>query len=96
VHLHNSRNAGFANAVAAIDAGAAALDASIGGMGGCPFAPGASGNTATEDLAWMLERMGVGTGVSVGHLIEASSWLARVVGRELPGQLVRAGELPRA
>lgn len=96
VHLHNSRNAGFANAVAAIEAGAGALDASIGGIGGCPFAPGASGNIATEDLAWMLGRMGVATGVSTGQLVETSAWLAGVVGRELPGQLARAGEFPRA
>lgn len=96
VHLHNSRNAGFANAVAAIEAGVVALDASLGGMGGCPFAPGASGNIATEDLAWMLERMGVGTGVRVDRLIDASTWLAGVVGRELPGQVARAGEFPRA
>ncbi|MGH9017099.1 MAG: hydroxymethylglutaryl-CoA lyase [Acidimicrobiales bacterium] len=95
VHLHNSRNTGFANAVAALAAGAAALDASIGGIGGCPFAPGASGNIATEDLVHMLDRMGVGTGVDLGPLLDASAWLAGALGRPLPGQLSRAGAFPR-
>lgn len=96
VHLHNSRNAGYANAVAAVDAGAAALDASIGGIGGCPFAPGASGNVATEDLVHLLDRMGVATGARLDGLLDASRWLAGVLGRALPGQVVQAGPFPAA
>lgn len=95
VHLHNSRNTGYANAVAALMAGAESLDASIGGIGGCPFAPGASGNIATEDLAFMLERMGVETRIDVSSLIEASEWLSKQLGRNLPGQLSRSGLFPR-
>ncbi len=94
VHLHNTRNAGFANAVAAVGAGAAALDASIGGIGGCPFAPGAAGNIASEDLVHLLDRMGIATGVRVDGLLEASRWLADKLGHPLPGQLVRSGPFP--
>ena len=94
VHLHNTRNTGFANAVAAVGAGAAALDASIGGIGGCPFAPGAAGNIASEDLVHLLDRMGIVTGVRVEGLLEASRWLAGRLGHPLPGQLVRSGPFP--
>jgi hydroxymethylglutaryl-CoA lyase len=94
VHLHNSRNTGFANALAAIEAGAATLDASIGGIGGCPFAPGASGNIATEDLVHLLDRMGITTGVKVDPLIEAARWLEDVLGHAVPGQVVRSGPFP--
>ena len=94
VHLHNSRNTGFANALAAIDAGAATLDASIGGIGGCPFAPGATGNVATEDLVHLLDRMGITTGVSVDALIETARWLEDVLGHAVPGQVVRSGPFP--
>jgi hydroxymethylglutaryl-CoA lyase len=94
VHLHNSRNAGYANALAAIAAGVTALDASIGGIGGCPFAPGATGNIASEDLLYLLDRMGIITGVSLAGLLDASRWLADVLGRPLPGQLVRSGPFP--
>ncbi|HUY22325.1 MAG TPA: hydroxymethylglutaryl-CoA lyase [Acidimicrobiales bacterium] len=94
VHLHNSRNTGFANAVAAVGAGAAALDASIGGIGGCPFAPGAAGNIASEDLVHLLDRMGIATGVRLEGLLEASRWLADALGHPLPGQLVRSGPFP--
>jgi len=95
VHLHNSRNTGLANAVAALSAGAAALDASIGGIGGCPFAPGATGNIATEDLVHLLDRMGVATGVRLDALLDASHWLAGALGHALPGQVARAGPFPR-
>lgn len=94
VHLHNSRNTGFANAVAAVAAGAAALDASIGGIGGCPFAPGAAGNIASEDLVHLLDRMGIATGVSLDGLLAASRWLAESLGHPLPGQVVRSGPFP--
>jgi hydroxymethylglutaryl-CoA lyase len=94
VHLHNSRNTGFANALAAIEAGVATLDASIGGIGGCPFAPGATGNVATEDLVHLLDRMGIATGVSLGPLLEAARWLEDVLGHPVPGQVVRSGPFP--
>ncbi len=94
VHLHNSRNTGYANAVAAVGAGAAALDASIGGIGGCPFAPGAAGNIASEDLVHLLDRMGVTTGVRLEGLLEASRWLEGALGHPLPGQLTRSGPFP--
>ncbi len=94
VHLHNSRNTGYANAVAALGAGVAALDASIGGIGGCPFAPGASGNIATEDLVHLLDRMGIATGVSLVGLLEASRRLADALGHPLPGQVARSGPFP--
>jgi hydroxymethylglutaryl-CoA lyase len=94
VHLHNSRNTGFANAVAAVATGAAALDASIGGIGGCPFAPGAAGNIASEDLVHLLDRMGIATGVGLDGLLEASRWLAETLGHPLPGQVVRSGPFP--
>lgn len=94
VHLHNSRNTGYANAVAAVAAGVAALDASIGGIGGCPFAPGATGNIASEDLVHLLDRMGIVTGVSLEGLLEAARWLAGVLGHPLPGQVVRSGPFP--
>ena len=93
-HGHNTRNTGFANAYAALEGGASLLDASIGGLGGCPFAPRATGNIATEDLVYMLERDGVDTGVDVDALIGISEWLERVLGRQLEGQLYRAGSFP--
>jgi hydroxymethylglutaryl-CoA lyase/(R)-citramalyl-CoA lyase len=93
-HGHNTRNTGFANAYAALDAGATTLDSSIGGLGGCPFAPKATGNIATEDLVYMLEGDGVETGVDLNALIETSEWLETVLGRPLEGQLYRAGDFP--
>jgi hydroxymethylglutaryl-CoA lyase/(R)-citramalyl-CoA lyase len=90
-HFHNTRNTGFANAWAALDAGATVLDASVGGLGGCPFAPRATGNVATEDLVYLLDGEGVETGVDLDALIEVSRWLEGVLGRELPGQVYRAG-----
>jgi (R)-citramalyl-CoA lyase len=90
-HFHNTRNTGYANAVAALEAGATVLDASIGGLGGCPFAPRATGNIATEDLAYLLEGDGVDTGVDLDELVRVSQWLEGLLGRELPGQVYRAG-----
>jgi isopropylmalate/homocitrate/citramalate synthase len=88
-HFHNTRNTGYANAVAALEAGATVLDASVGGLGGCPFAPRATGNIATEDLVYLLEGDGVDTGADLGALIEISKWLEGLLGRELPGQVYR-------
>ena len=90
-HGHNTRNTGYANALAALAAGAAVLDASIGGLGGCPYAPKATGNVATEDLAYLLEGEGVDTGVDLEALVAVSAWLEGVLGRRLEGQLYRAG-----
>jgi len=90
-HFHNTRNIGYANAVAALEAGATLLDASIGGLGGCPFAPRATGNIATEDLVYLLEGDGVDTGADLDELVRVSQWLEGVLGRELPGQVYRAG-----
>lgn len=93
-HFHNTRNTGLANAYAAVAAGVTALDASVGGMGGCPFAPAATGNIPTEDLCYMLERMGIDTGLSVPALIEVSKWLESHLGRDVPALLGRAGIFP--
>ena len=93
-HFHNTRNAGLANAVAAVQAGVQALDASLGGIGGCPFAPAATGNIPTEDLAWMLGRMGVQTGLDVARLVDAAQWLATQLGKQLPALVSRAGIFP--
>lgn len=93
-HFHNTRNTGLANAYAAVEAGAAALDASIGGIGGCPFAPAATGNIPTEDLLYMLQRMGVVTGVDLLQTIETGRWLQDQLGRPVPGMLVKAGSFP--
>jgi hydroxymethylglutaryl-CoA lyase/(R)-citramalyl-CoA lyase len=90
-HFHNTRNTGFANAYAAVEASASVLDASVGGLGGCPFAPKATGNIATEDLVYLLEGEGVETGIDLNALISVSEWLEGVLGRRLPGQLYRAG-----
>ena len=90
-HFHNTRNTGFANAYAALEAGASALDASVGGLGGCPFAPNATGNVATEDLVYLLEGEGVDTGVDLEALIAISQWLEELLGRRLEGYVYRAG-----
>jgi isopropylmalate/homocitrate/citramalate synthase len=89
-HFHNTRNTGYANAVAALEGGATVLDASVGGLGGCPFAPRATGNIATEDLVYLLEGDGVETGVDLDALVGVSAWLEELLGRELPGQVYRA------
>jgi isopropylmalate/homocitrate/citramalate synthase len=91
VHLHNTRNTGYANALAALEAGATLLDASIGGLGGCPYAPRATGNIATEDLVYLLDGEGIDTGVDLGALIAVSDWLEAVLGRRLEGYVYRAG-----
>jgi isopropylmalate/homocitrate/citramalate synthase len=91
VHLHNTRNTGFANAYAAVEGGAEILDASVGGLGGCPFAPRATGNVATEDLVYLLDGEGIESGIDLEALIAVARWLESVLGRELPGQLYRAG-----
>ncbi len=90
-HGHNTRNTGYANALAALEAGATVLDASIGGLGGCPYAPRATGNIATEDLVYLLEGEGVETGVDLDALVEVSQWLESVLDRTLEGQVYRAG-----
>jgi hydroxymethylglutaryl-CoA lyase/(R)-citramalyl-CoA lyase len=90
-HFHNTRNTGYANAIAAVEAGVALLDASCGGTGGCPFAPRATGNIATEDLVYLLHGMGFETGIDLPALLETSAWLAEVLGKELPGQTYTAG-----
>lgn len=95
-HGHNTRNTGYACAWAAVEAGATVLDASVGGLGGCPFSPRATGNIATEDLVYMLENDGVETGVDLDALIATAQWLEGVLDRELPGQLYRAGAFPEA
>jgi hydroxymethylglutaryl-CoA lyase/(R)-citramalyl-CoA lyase len=93
-HFHNTRNTGYANSLAALEAGVTLLDASVGGTGGCPFAPGAAGNIATDDLVYMLDGMGVETGIDLGRLLETSAWLAEQLGRELPSMTLRAGPFP--
>ena len=90
-HLHNTRNTGYANAIAAVEAGATMLDASLGGIGGCPFAPHATGNIATEDLVYLLHGEGIETGVDLDALIGAAECLEGVLGHELEGQVYRAG-----
>jgi hydroxymethylglutaryl-CoA lyase/(R)-citramalyl-CoA lyase len=90
-HGHNTRNTGYANALAALEAGATVLDASIGGLGGCPYAPRATGNIATEDLVYLLEGEGIETGVDLDELIHVSQWLETLLGRQLEGQVYRAG-----
>jgi hydroxymethylglutaryl-CoA lyase/(R)-citramalyl-CoA lyase len=93
-HFHNTRNTGYANAVAALEAGVEVLDASVGGLGGCPFAPKATGNIATEDLVYLLEGDGIETGVDLDALIAAAEWMGTVLGRPLEGLLHRAGRFP--
>jgi hydroxymethylglutaryl-CoA lyase len=95
-HFHNTRNTGFANVVAALDAGVAALDASVGGIGGCPFAPAATGNIATEDLIYLLDRMGVTHGVDLELASRTAEWIGDQLGSTVPGLLSRAGPFPPA
>jgi hydroxymethylglutaryl-CoA lyase/(R)-citramalyl-CoA lyase len=95
-HFHNTRNTGYANALAALEEGVVSLDASVGGAGGCPFAPKATGNIATEDLVYLLRGMGVDTGIDLDRLIQTSQWLGQQLGKELPGMVARAGDYPAA
>ena len=93
-HGHNTRNTGYANCLAALEAGARVLDASVGGLGGCPFSPRATGNVATEDLVYLLEGDGVDTGIDLDELVGVSQWLEEVLGRPLEGYVHRAGSWP--
>jgi hydroxymethylglutaryl-CoA lyase len=94
-HFHDTRNTAVANAWAAVEFGATTIDASIGGIGGCPFAPNATGNVATEDVQYMLQRSGVETGLSLDGLIDTAKWLSAKMGRTLPGLVSRAGGFPK-
>lgn len=94
VHFHNTRGSGLANVWAAVGEGAATVDASLGGLGGCPFAPGAAGNVATEDVVYMLERGGVATGFDLPETVEAAAWLGRAMDRTLPAMVSRAPAFP--
>jgi len=94
LHFHDTRNTGLANAHAGIEAGVTVLDASVGGIGGCPFAPGATGNIATEDLVYMLERAGFSTGYDLDALIRTARWIGEKIGRPAPSALSRAGGWP--
>ncbi len=93
-HFHNTRNTGYANALAAYESGITVLDASLGGIGGCPFAPKATGNIATEDLAYLLERSGISTGLDLEALMAASDWLGEQLGRPTPALVSKAGGFP--
>lgn len=94
VHFHNTRGTGLANVWAAIGAGASTVDASIGGLGGCPFAPGAAGNVATEDVVYMLERAQIATGLDLNSLIQTNAWLSGVMQKELPAMVAKSGGFP--
>ncbi|MET0741192.1 MAG: hydroxymethylglutaryl-CoA lyase [Candidatus Nanopelagicales bacterium] len=95
-HFHNTRNTGYANALAAVEVGVTVLDASLGGIGGCPFAPKATGNIATEDLVYLLHRSGYETGLDLDSLISASDWLGDQIGRPTPSLLSKAGVFPQS
>ena len=95
LHFHDTRNTGVANAYAGVEAGVDVLDASVGGIGGCPFAPGATGNIATEDLVYMLERAGYSTGYDLDALIRTARWIGEKIGRPAPSALSRSGGWPR-
>jgi hydroxymethylglutaryl-CoA lyase len=94
MHFHNTRNTGLANVYASLEAGVDVIDASTGGIGGCPFAPDATGNIATEDLVYMLERGGIETGLDLGRLIETARWVGEKLGKDVPSALTRAGVFP--
>ncbi len=95
LHFHNTRGTGLANVLAALELGVADFDASVGGLGGCPYAPGATGNIATEELVHMVEDMGVDTGIDLDAMIEAAADAERIIGRQLPSQVLRAGPRSR-
>ena len=96
VHFHNTRNTGLANIAAAVQHGVDVVDASLGGVGGCPFAPGATGNVPTEDVAYLLERMGYDTGLDLDRLVEVVPWIEERLGKRVPGLLAKAGRFPKA
>jgi hydroxymethylglutaryl-CoA lyase len=93
-HLHNTRNTGLANAAAAIDAGVSIIDASTGGIGGCPFAPKATGNIPTDDLLYMLDRSNIETGVNLNDVVQTTQWLEERLGRNVPAMVPKAGIFP--
>ncbi|MDO8296915.1 MAG: hydroxymethylglutaryl-CoA lyase [Caulobacter sp.] len=95
MHFHDTRNTGIANAFASVESGVTILDASVGGLGGCPFAPAATGNIGTEDLAWMLDRAGFDTGLDIGRLIEAAQWVGGLIGKAPASSVARAGVFPK-
>jgi isopropylmalate/homocitrate/citramalate synthase len=95
-HFHNTRNTGIANAWAAVEAGVETLDSSLGGIGGCPFAPAATGNIPTEDLLYMLSRMRIDTGIDLDRALDTARWLEERLGRRIPGLLTKAGRFPAA
>ncbi len=95
LHFHNTRGAGLANVLAALELGVVDFDASVGGLGGCPYAPGATGNIATEELVHMVQDMGIDTGIDLNSMIEAAADAERIVGRQLPSQVLRAGPRTR-
>jgi hydroxymethylglutaryl-CoA lyase len=95
VHFHNTRGTGLANVLAALELGVSDFDASVGGLGGCPYAPGATGNIATEELVYMVEDMGVATGIELEAMIDAAADAERIIGRQLPSQVLRAGPRTR-
>lgn len=96
VHFHNTRGTGLANVWAAVEAGASVIDGSIGGLGGCPFAPGAAGNVASEDVVYMLERAGVGTGLDLEKLVATNQWLGAIMNKQLPGMVGKATPFPKS
>jgi hydroxymethylglutaryl-CoA lyase len=95
LHFHNTRGTGLANVLTALELGVDDFDASVGGLGGCPYAPGATGNIATEELVYMVEDMGVGTGIDLAAMIDAAADAERIIGRQLPSQVLRAGPRTR-
>ncbi len=96
LHVHDTRRTGIANVAAGVAAGIDVVDSSIGGVGGCPFAPAATGNVATEDVLYLLSRMGHPTGVDLEAIIDAARWLSGVIGKDVPGALTKGGVFPRA
>ena len=95
LHFHNTRNTGLANIMVAMQRGVSRFDAAIGGLGGCPYSPGATGNVATEDVVHMVEDLGVTTGIDLEHLIECGQLAEQLVGRQLPAQVLRSGPRTR-
>jgi hydroxymethylglutaryl-CoA lyase len=95
LHFHNTRGTGLANVLVALELGVSDFDASVGGLGGCPYAPGATGNVATEELVHMVEDMGVATGIDLEAMLDVAAMAERIVGRTLPSQVLRAGPRTR-
>jgi hydroxymethylglutaryl-CoA lyase len=95
LHFHNTRGTGLANVLEALELGVSDFDASVGGLGGCPYAPGATGNIATEELVHMVEDMGIATGIDLAAMIDAAADAERIIGRQLPSQVLRAGPRTR-